>query len=335
MSAATTSLVAVTPGGPVTDDMLAGAYFWYSIREDMIPLSRVRKAFREAGLDDTRLPKERRPEHVAQEACRKVEGVTANGHREEIRAEQVMRDPDFLIYQITRHVQDKANRVIEHPKALRVVFDFATGTLTFEPLEGSTRADVQKLIDEISANFDANSTRVPGHKLRTILRHYVEAAGAENMRGDSGGVYFFAKQNPIPSWSKLHDHHGDSIDGFAFIGQIKALLDEIYGSAPNFHHIPCINDAGQREFLRRKFIENCADDLKEFRDECVELVKSKDQRQRGFRGELRTRLVERRKELDLRRQKFADILGETLDELERDMDLGDKALAKFLTEADS
>lgn len=335
MATATANLVAVTPGGDITEDQLAGSYFFYSIPEDMLALRTVRKAFADNGLDTSVLPTERRPEHVAQEACRKVERVVTNGHREEIRAEQVMRDSSFLIYQITRHVQDKMNRVIEHPKALRVLFSFDTGELSFEPLDGATMADVQKLVDQILDHYNKNAARMPGHKLRTIVRHYVEAAGAENMRGASGGVYFLGKHNPIPSWSKLHAHHGDAIDGFTFIAQVKAMLDSLYGSAPNFHSIPCINDEGQREFLKRRFIENCADDLKTYRDECLELVKGKDDRQRSFRSDKRTSMVQRRKEMDMRRQKFAAILGDTLDELTRDMELADKALTKFLTEADA
>ncbi len=335
MATATANLVAVTPGGDVTDEMLAGSYLWYSIPQQMIPLARVRKAFRDAGLDDSRLPTERRGENVAMEACKSVEKVTTNGHREEIHSAQVVRANDMIVMQVTRHVQDKANRVIEHPKALRVIYHFDKGMLSFEPLDGATQAEVQSLQDDIQEHFDKNGTKVPGHQIRTVLRHYVEAAGAENMRGQSGGVYFLATRNPLSSSSKLRAHHGESIDGREFIGQVKTALNLIYGRAPEFHEIPCINDEGQREFLKRKFIENCADDLKDFRDRCVELVKSKDDRKRSFRHDLRDGLIEQRIAMDARRTKFADILGETLEELDRDMGLADKALAKFLTEANA
>lgn len=333
MTTATQGLVAITPGGAITTDMIAGYYTWYSIKETMLPLRTVRKAFNDNKLDVSVLPKERRPEHVAQEACRKVERVTTNGHREEIRAEQVLRNKDFLIYQITRHVQDKKKRVIEHPKALRVLFDFQHSSLSFEPLDGSTKRDVQGLIDEIQGHFDAAGTKMPGHKLRTIVRHYVEAAGAENMRGDSGGVYFLAQSTRISANNKLHAHHGDTIDGTAFLQQIRAALKQIYGSV-DMHILPCINDEGQREYLKERFIVNCSDDLKAYRNECVELVTSASHRKRGFRSDKRARMVEQRHEMDLRRQRFADILGETLTELDRDMTLADQALTKFLTAAD-
>lgn len=335
MTLTTGSLVAITPGGDITDDMLAGAYLFYSIPEDMLSLRSVRKAFVDNGLDESLLPSERRPEHVMQEACRTVEGVKTNGHREEVRAEQVLRTSQALVYQITKHVQDKQNRVIEHPKALRVIYDFNQAALVFEPLDGAKMSDVQEMVDKIQAHFDGNATKIPGHKLRTILRHYIEAAGAENMRGGSGGVYFLAKFNQVPTWSKIWAHHQDGIDGFAFIAQIQAMLEQLYGTAPNFHSIPCINDEGQREFLKRRFIENCLDDLKAYRDECLELVNGKEERKRAFRSDKRTSMISRRKEIDLRRQKFAEILGETLDELNRDMSLADKALSKFIAEADA
>jgi hypothetical protein len=330
---ASNNLVAITPAGVLTDEYIAGFFFWYSIQEGSTPLPRVRKAFRDNGLDEARLPTERRPEHVFQEACRKVEGVVSNGHRVETRVEQVMRDTYTLIYQITRHVQDKANRVIEHPKALRVIFRFDDNTLTFEPLDGSSDDDVQPLVDQITEHYEKASTQVPGSKLRTVVRHYVEAAGAENMRGTSGGVYFLAKTNAIPAWSKLAGYHGDAVNGGEFIQRIRMMLEDIYGTAPNFHSIPCIDDEGQREFLRRKFIENCTEDLKTFRDECVELVRDKDKRERGYRSDKVTSMVNRRKELDMRRAKFAEILGETLEELEQDMKLTDKALGTFVSEA--
>lgn len=315
---------------------IVGAYCWYSINDEMVALTKVRRAFRDNGLDVSRLPDERRPEHVAQEACRKVERVTTNGHREEIRAEQVDRNEDFLIYQITRHVQDKANRVIEHPKALRVLFSFADGTLSFQTLEGSKRREVQGLIDQIQEHFDKNQNRMPGHKLRTLLRHYVEAAGAENMRGHSGGVYFMPRTNPLAQGSKLRDHHGDSIDGLEFLDQIKSMLTQVYGRAPEFHRVPCIDDEEQMEFLKRKFLENCAEDLKEYRDECLDLVREKEEgeRKRSFRADKRTNLINKRRAIDERRKKFAEILGETLAELDQDMKLADEALTAFIHTAD-
>ena len=55
MSPKTKNLVAVTPGGDITTDMLAGWYLLYSIGELSVPLSRVRKAFKDHGLDPDRL----------------------------------------------------------------------------------------------------------------------------------------------------------------------------------------------------------------------------------------------------------------------------------------
>lgn len=333
MTTTTQGLVAITPGGDITDDMIAGSYTWSSIKEDMIPLRTVRKAFDDAGLDVSRLPTERRLEHVAQESVRRIEKVVQNGHREEVRVEHPIRDGDYLIMQVTRHVQDKERRITEHPKSLRVLFDFNTGSLIYEPLEGSTMADVQVLVDEINDNFDRNSTKIPGHKLRTILRHYLEAAGAENMRGNSGGVYFLAKTNKISASNKLRAHHGDVIDGIELLGQMQKALKLIYGPGAEFHIVPCVNDEGQREFLKRKFLENCAEDLKAYRNECLELAGA--DRVRAIRYDKRESMVQQRQEMDLRRQKFAEILGETLVELDRDMELADKALVKFLHEANA
>jgi hypothetical protein len=337
MTTATATLVAVTPGGDITEDMLAGFYTWFSVKEDLVSLARVRKAWKDAGLDINRLPKERRPEHVAQEAIRQIERIgyidgpdeDSQRSREEIRVEQVDRTRNFLIYQVTRHVQDRADRVVNHPKAMRVIFTFADAALQFEPLDGASADDVREMAAEIRANYEKNSTKIPGHKLRTIVRHYLEEAGAENMRGNSGGVYFVAKTLVIATHNKLWAHHGDAIDGGELLRAIVAALTGIYRES-DMHIIPCVNDEGQRAYLKRRFLENCTEDLKRFRDECLDVVATKDKRVRGFRTDLRDRLIQTRSAMDARRAQFASVLGETLDELDRDMTLADDALKKFV-----
>src|SRR4051794_20553401 len=329
--AATKNLVAVTPGGDITEDMLAGEYLWYSIPEDMLSLATVRRHVKELDLDLDRFPKERRLEHVAQEACRKVEGVYQNGTRVEIRAEMVLRNNVEMVYQITKHVQNKEGRVIDHPKALRVVFNYKKNDLDFEPLVRSKtdREEVQEIARRIRENFDNNASKMPGHKLRTILRHYIEDVGGENVRGQSGGVYFMPKINP--------QKDGSVIDGREFVGALLALLEAIYKRRPEAHRVPCVNDEGQREYLKQVFIENCADDLEKYRDELLDMVRSQQdgKRKRGFRRDVVARLVEQRKLIDARRAQFADLLQDELGELDRNMKLADAALKKFLTEAET
>lgn len=342
MTTATNNLVAVTPGGDITADMLAGWYILYSIGEQSVPLSRVRKAFRDNGLDDSRLPKERRPEHVMMDACTNAQRVSSNGHREEIRAQQVGRDDKFVIYQMTRHVHDlKENRVIDHEKVLRVLYSFEDNVLIFEAIGGHTQEDVQPLQEEIQSYFDAHQSLLPGRSVRTYMRHYIEDAGAEYIRD---GGYFIAKTHKLgghadaprrKALEALREFHGDEIDGAQFIASVKGALSQIYKGRPDFHDIPCVNDEGQRAFLKRKFIENCTEELKGFRDDVMGLVAGKDERKRAFRTDKRDGLVAKRAEMNARRQKFAEILGETLGELDRDMKLADQALAKFLVESQS
>jgi hypothetical protein len=326
--AATKNLVAVTPGGDITEDMLAGEYLWYSIPEDMLSLASVRRHVQALGLDLDRFPKERRMEHVAQEACRKVEGVYQNGTRTEIRAEMVLRNNTEMVYQITKHIADKEKRVVDHPKALRVIFSYEKQTLKFEPLGETERHEVKTIEEAIREHFEKNATKMPGHKLRTIIRHYLEDIGAENVRGQSGGIYFVPKVNP--------QKDGSVIDGREFVGALLALLEAIYKRRPEAHRVPCVNDEGQREYLKQVFIENCADDLEKYRDELLDLVRAQQdgKRKRGFRRDVVARLVEHRKVIDARRAQFADLLQDELGELDRNMKLADAALKKFLTEAD-
>jgi hypothetical protein len=332
MTTVTPNLVAVTPGGDITADMLAGYYLLYSIGEGGVPIAKTRKAFKDHGLDVSRLPEARRPEHVAMAAVKSVERVHQNGHREVIRTEQVGRSEAFVIFQVTRHVFDLENRVIEHPKALRVLFSMEDLTLTFEPLEGADMIDVQAIAKEIQDYYDSHGTQIPGRGLRRIIQHYVEAAGGEFIRD---GGYFLPRVTRLTQNSKLRDHHGEEIDAASFIANLQSALREIYERESEMHSIPCVNDDGQRAFLKRKFIENCSEDLKAYRDRCVELVNGKDERKKAFRTDVRTGLIARRKDLNARRQQFAEILGETLEELDRDMSLADAALMKFIEEADA
>lgn len=306
-------IVALTPAGALDKRHFIGYYFWYSIRETMTPLRQVRRAFVANGLDVSRLPLDRRPEHVMQEACRSVEQ-----RREGLRAEPIARDSNVLVYEITRR----------RSPLLRVSFQFDSTALSFEALDG----DAQALIDEISSSYDANATQMPGRKLRTIVRHYVEAAGAESIRGDSGGIYFMAMASEVPPWSKLRASEGPRIDGRDFIQRIRMMLEDVYGTAPNFHSHPVLNDEGQREFLRRQFIVNLAGDLGAFCGECDELVQGKNQRSRGFRTDRIDNILNQHAEIGIRLRRFAAILGEALSELEPEIALADRALARFLDE---
>lgn len=319
--AAKKNLVAVTPGGDITEDMLAGEYLWYSIRDEMQPLAKVRKAFKDNGLDVDRLPKARRLEHVFQEACRLVEQRTQNGSTVEIRAEQVLQTGTEVVYQITRHVWDTENRLIEHPKALRVTFGKGDASLKFDRLEGADEGIEEKIRNHV----EKNATKIPGHKLRTVLRHYIEHVGAENMRGNAGAVYFMPKVNP--------QKDGDVIDGREFITNILAMLRQVYGTV-DAHRVPCVNDEGQRAYLEQKFVENCSEDVEAFRDKAIALAESKIQRARGFRKDAIENMISARERLDNRKAKWEKILGREIQSLEQDMKLADAALSQFLQAAD-
>ncbi len=316
------NIVAVTPGGAITEDMLAGEYFWFSIPDAMMSLERVRKAWKAAGLDVDRLPKSRRPADVAAEAIRKVEhGPQRNGTIVETRVEQVVNTPSEIIYQVTRHVWDLEQRQINHPKAVRVVFEKARAELTFEPLDEGE--EIEGIERDIRRHYEANGTKIPGHKLRTILRHYIEEVGAENMRGNAGAVYFFPR---------LNRQRDDSIvNGREFVGKVVEMLRLIYGT-PEIHRVPCVNDEGQREYLERRFVENCDKDLESYRDKLLELLATKDQRTRGFRADMVSNLIDERSRMTERRAKFEAILGRTLGDLDTNMKLADQALQKFLAE---
>lgn len=346
MPTMTQNLVAVTPGGEITEDHIAGYYLIVRVGEEGVSLSRVKKAFKDNGLDPDRLPKGRRPEHVMMDACTKAQQTHQNGTREDIRAQAVGRDENFVIYQMTRHVHDlKHDRVINHEKLLRVIYSFEHDTLTFEPLDGHKMNDVQWLADQIQDYYDKNKSVMPGRNLRTYVRHYIEDAGALAI---VDGDYFLAKDNRISTSTKkleaMVEFHSDpergdwrhpegAINGALFIASMKGALNQLFKGNADCHEFPLVNDEGQRAFLKRKFTESCTEDAEAFRNECMELI-DKD-RKRGFRSDVRERLIKQRSAINERRERFEAIVGDTIGELDRNLKLADQALAKFLAEADA
>ena len=324
------NLVAVTPGGEITEDHLSGYYLLYTIEEQAVPAQALMDAFTAHGLEVTRLPKFRRPEHVMMTACTSIERIESNGKRVEIRSEQVMRDHQYVVYQVTRHVHDRENRVVDHPKAMRVVFAFADNSLTFEPLGGADLEQVKSLADEIQEYYDTHQDVVPGRTLRKVIRQYVEAAGALYIRD---GNYFLPTVTRLTQNDPRLPNHGEKITAREFLGAVEGALAQVYGHEPLFHSIPCVNSEGERDFLKRKFVEACADDAKGFRDRCIQAIN--DMGKRKVRTDKRSNMIEERKMLLDRVAQYRAVLGDELASLDQDLSLADQALSRFLTEADS
>lgn len=323
MPTAVDSLVAVTPGGAVTEDMIVGWIFYYSIPDEYKPATTIQRAMKAADLPEEWAPRARQKVHVFQEACRSAEGSRSNGKRREVVVNEVTNNNTKCAYQVTLRTWDDENEVIEHEKSMRVTFDKAKGNIDkFEPLDAEAFHELEGLVDEIREHFDSHAARIPGHKIRTIIRQQLEKAGAENMSDSGRSAIYFIENAKRP-----------------LLDSVAKFLSTLYTgkgghTRGSLHSIPMVNDEGQREMLKRKFVENCDEDLKQYRNMLLDLVKGQNERQRGYRADLLNNLQRRRRELTERVERFQGILNDSMAELDQSQELADKALAKLLREAE-
>lgn len=322
MPQAPTNVVAVTPGGALSEEHFLGFFFWYNVPEELKAGTTLRRAATNAGLPEDLLPKERQPFHVAQEAIRHVEGDRSNGVRRRVVVHEVVHTGAKLVYQVTLQIWDRENEAIEHEKSMRVTFDKVRGEFTaFDPLDAHAYSELRPLEEVIREYYAKHRSWLPGHKVRTIVRHYLEGLGAENM-SDSGrsAVYYVTK---------------DCEEDLKSVKEFLQVYDGKKGHTKGgLHMVPVVNDEGQREMLKRKFLENCEQDLAEYRDRLVKLVKDQGDRKRGFRADMLANIQQQRREFQERKARFEAVLNDTLGELDQSMGLADKALTKLLQEAE-
>lgn len=312
--------VAITPGGAITEQHIIGDYFWFNIPDQAVSEITVKRNMKAAELPEEWIPRSRQPAHVAQEAIRSVEGDRSNGVKRRVIVAEVAQDERSLIYQVTLQTWDKELAVIEHEKSMRVIFDKALGDFeafdhleAYEPLKG--------LEGDIREHFEQHASKMPGHKIRTIIRHGLEKAGATNMSESGKSAVYFMEHKEVDLLRAAQTFISATYTG-------RGLH-----SKGNLHIVPVVNDEGQRELIRRKFVETCDDDMRNFRDRLLDLVRTKDQRVNGFRSDLISNLIEERKKLTERRSQFEGILNENLSALDQSAKLADKALTKLLEEA--
>lgn len=297
--------VAVTPGGSVTPDMIAGYVTMFTIPDQPLPSLRVLRTFAKHDLDTNLLPPARREGDVFASACRSVETTggktTSAAHKLVVTVDAVMDDPSAIVYQIGRRVVDRSARVVEHEKAMRVTYDKTADAanpgdgMLFEPLDPAHYAALAPLEDEIRAHFAKHTSTVPGYKVRGVLRTYMGVMGATNLRGKAGGVYF------VPA------RHKETIDGLT-----EALAD-LYGEDADLYTIPLVNDEGAREMVRKHFTVNAVGQVEELMAKLAEALTGT--RQRAIRKDFITGVVERRREIATLRNEYSALLKTELHDL--------------------
>jgi hypothetical protein len=259
---------------------LLGYIAWFSIPQDPIKISTLRKAWVVAGLDPTPLPRDQRAADVFKRAMREQEGKVTNDDRTITQTDvvDVMQTESEIVYQISRVVRDFDEKVVDYPKALRAIFNKEHETISFNPLGQVSRADVLPMMNQIQDYYDQNAKTVTGNKVRGIVRNYIQTdadeqsgkvgLSGENMRGQAGGVYF------------VLERYADELEG------LSQALGELYSGARAYlYSVPLADGATERELIRRHHIASALDDAKKEMADVAQILR--DDRLVSVRGDVR------------------------------------------------
>jgi hypothetical protein len=235
---------------------LLGYIAWFSIPQDPVKISNLRKAWVLAGLDPTPLPRDQRAADVFRRAMRGQEGriTNADGTITQTEVIDVVQSAEEIVYQISRVVRDADNKVVDYPKALRAVFNKEHGSIAFRPLGEVSRDDVLPMMNGVQDYYDKNAKTVTGNKVRAIVRNYIQAnsdegnatvgLSGENMRGQAGGVYF------------VLERFSDELEG------LSQALEELYPGRAYLYAVPMADGATERELIRRHHVAGAMDEAK-------------------------------------------------------------------------
>lgn len=132
---------------------------------------------------------------------------------------RVKEDVTECVYQLTIERVDKAHRVIDHPQAMLAVYDKAAApgqSISFEPSDPAKHAtidpaDADRLERAIREHFDAERGRLPGSKVRAILRQSFRDMHATRW-STTNSVFFVPPE------------HSDALDA------MKRILTAVYGT---------------------------------------------------------------------------------------------------------
>lgn len=234
----------------------------YSHPDDPVPASKLMRSIAKHELDEfvDAFPGTRTGTDIFRSACRSVETRRKNGVTVEIKVDEVTHDSNECVYQVTRMVRDHANKLIEHPKAMTLVYSKATETIDVRKLEDYK--ELTGVEEAIREDFERNTKgkTIAGQKVRNGIRDVMHRLGGQNLRRKAGGLYF------IPDTYRVPTSHGRTkqmptgpkLDGLA------DMLHDIYGDRADFYVIPLPSTKDMKAMVSKHFhlnVRNASDDL--------------------------------------------------------------------------
>ena len=301
------SVIAVTPNGDITLDMLLGFYALFSIPEQAISTAKLRRLWiAEIGDPAGLIPKTPKAVHAFQRACRSVESRRpadeADSRVTEIKVNKVLENPDESVYQINRLIRDEDHKLIEHPKAMRLTFDQRDQGITSEPLDEAEAEVLFGIDDRIREHFEANSAKISAGKIRSTIRKTLESIGATKVVRN--GVYFVPRSG--------HDT----------LLALQTVLREVYGddSTAELHLIPAADSSAEKAIVAKHFTANAS-------KEADKLISTVSHYLKDREGDVRTHklrnIVAQRRRLAGAAEKYSGLLDEELTLVQEKLEIVD------------
>lgn len=224
MSATLTQTLEILEGLDPAD--VAGLLTNTRVPDAPCDVEQLRSLMLAEGLDTSALPAPAKPRPAVFDfaiACRSVE--TKRGKRgrrgERVAVGEVVTNDAESVYQVTRELVDADNRVIDHEKGMRVVYDKAMqpDPIRVEPFALEHYEVLKHLEDEIRMRFFALRGTIPGSKVREIVRKQFKAMSATR-------------------WSTTNSVWFAPTERVATLEAIERVLKAIYGDRAEFDSIP-------------------------------------------------------------------------------------------------
>lgn len=299
-----------------------GYLTWFSVPDQSVSLRTLKKTLALNGLPIGLAPKDTKAIHVFKRAMREEEGIRkddATGTITETDVAQVMEDHQFCIYQISILVRDTDERVVEYPKALRVIFNKQTEEIDYNILGSGMGALVIDMQERIEDFYSKNAQKVTGARVRSVVRNYikdepdegrnVEGLSGENMRGKAGGIYF------VPA------KHAEQISA------LSAMLHELYKGHAYLHAVPLADGSTERELVRRHHIANTREEMLEAISEVRKLTSG--DRERAPRSDVVANQWSKFHAMRRRSASYQEILEDEAEEIASMGDMLKKALDRL------
>lgn len=300
-----------------------GYIVWFSVPDQDVSLRRVRKQWGLAGLDMAVVPAEPKQADAFKRAVRAQESRVRepNGNVIETDVREVDSDTDTIVYQLSRVVRDRQERIVNYPKALKVTYRKYDGELDFQPLGQVNASEVLPMIEAIQAAYEANGKAIPGPKVRSLVRDFIkddshETSGkvglsGENLRGKAGGVYFVLAR------------FGEQLDALA------EFLSNVYPDGRAYlYTVPMADGASEREMIRRHHVNNSIAEAEEAINEARLLMR--EERKRGIRENVRKHHFAKLERARMRTAMYSDALRSEQEDVQMRLEVLNRQLRKVL-----